>query len=87
MADESSLSDDVWRKQTLGPSGPTAVSHILARTPREGTEIAAAPGRRNLAHAPLTLGDVEKCLSCTKLPAKEALNAGDVRRNGTSFAS
>ena len=42
-ADASSLVDDVWRKQTRGPSGPTAVSSIFARTPREGTEIAAAP--------------------------------------------
>ena len=48
-ADASSLVDDVWRKQTLGPSGPAAVNHIIARTPREGAEIAAAPGRRNLA--------------------------------------
>ena len=48
-ADTSSLVDDVWRKQTRGPSGPTAVGHRFARTPREGTEIATAPGRRNLA--------------------------------------
>jgi hypothetical protein len=45
----SSLVADVWRKQTRGPSGPTAVGHSFARTPREGTEIATAPGRRNLA--------------------------------------
>ena len=48
-ADASSLVADVWRKQTRGPSGPTAVGHSFARTPREGTEIATAPGRRNLA--------------------------------------
>ena len=48
-ADTSSIVTDVWRKQTRGPSGPTAVSHSFARTPREGTEIAPAPGRRNLA--------------------------------------
>jgi hypothetical protein len=48
-ADASSLVADVWRKQTRGPSGPTAVGHSFARTPREGTEIATASGRRNLA--------------------------------------
>ena len=41
--------DDVWRKQAGGPSGPAAVNHLVARPPREGPEIAAAPGRRNLA--------------------------------------
>ncbi len=40
------------RKQTRGPSGPAAVSDRFARTPREGTEIATASGRRNLALPP-----------------------------------
>ena len=54
-ADTSSLVDDVWRKQTSGPSGPAAVGHRFARTPREGAEIATAPGRRNLAFSHIVL--------------------------------
>ncbi len=48
----SSLTGRRARKQAEGPSGPAAVNHIVARTPREGTEIAPAPGRRNLAPSP-----------------------------------
>ena len=33
------------RKQTRGPSGPTAVGHSFARTPREGTEMPQAQRR------------------------------------------
>ena len=44
-ADASSLVADVWRKQTRGPSGPTAVGHSFARTPREGTEMPQAQRR------------------------------------------
>ena len=56
-ADTSSLVADVWRKQTRGPSGPTAVRYSFARTPREGTEIATASGRRNLAISFLSNGN------------------------------
>ena len=44
------------RKQTSGP-WPQLPFPCLARTPREGTEIATAPGRRNLAPSFLSDGN------------------------------
>ena len=52
-ADASSLVADVWRKQPGGPSGPTAVGHSFARTPREGAEMPQAQ-RRGISPFPQT---------------------------------
>ncbi len=73
-ADASSLVDDVWRKQAGGPSGPAAVNHIDARTPRKGTEIAPAPGRRNLAQKPFAKSD-EKTYRFSRITFSAAIHS------------
>ena len=73
-ADASALVDAVWRKQTIGPLGPTAVSQRFARTPREGTRCrkrSAAESRPRPHRTSVRIGPIDG-----PVQAKTALNAG-----------